>query len=1178
MGAGASSSSQALPEFVSEAQCRQALGDGAFDPQLFFGLVANPSDPDPVVRRDELLAAIKASTEMVGELHPIMHAAMAVEQADAFLFMTGAGMGVDSGLGTFRGRNAGVWPPLKDLGMDFTEMSTPSHFQSDPRLAWAFWHFRHQAYTRHSRPHKGYRLLASWAKRAKYGAFSFTSNIDGHWERPEVGLPGGADSVLEVHGALTKLQCSDQSCLTHSSIWPTPENLGGLQVYPGNLAKAVGELPICPTCASTARPNVLMFNDGGFASKRKEAQRRRYDEWVDSLPPGAKVCVIEVGAGLAIPTVRHEAEKMARQLKATLVRINLDDCTIDGLGEPSATEIEIPMGGLKALEAIEQARVSAGLAQTQTTAIGTSTDVSTDVSTDDDAVASPTSVAGQAVTMTEFPKVERCMCCPRALTAGLPLNLHAAQLRARVTHREAVSVSATEADASMASSAARGEGEANSDAAPGTDDAGEGAGEGGGSDDGGGGVAEGIAGWRARAGAKVAAQRITQRTTVTFEAPPLPAGHKGKTGWVYDAIMEGHADPDGVHDRDNYENEEAYWADLPGFIDPERPQRTAAIAKRVKRDGILEDKANVKHVEARKATREELLLVHSPQLLDTIGMIRDAGAVGAARRLRGRGAMGSTADNANTAGRTATATKGNRLADASATNVANVANVAESPYTAEVIDDLKSNGQRNSIYFNENTAECALYAAGSTVELCQQVARGELKNGFAAVRPPGHHCECDSPLGFCFFNSVAVAARAVQRSTDNDVKKVLIVDWDVHHGNGTQHMFYEDESVMYVSLHRQDQGQFYPGGQCGDIDRVGGFHNPAARGKNLNIGFTSKVSQKAVERPTVANANKTEAARVARAGDGDRNGGTTSPQAPSDPLADPLADPLSAPPPTPSLERKASSDPPPAAGEDLRVTLNRQERERIKERHAQSVENLAEPKVTVTEKGKGKGNGHRNGKGNLKGNLKGKGKGKGKGIRWSSDVVEPNRGRPIPRSKRANDGAEGEGSPNERKDGSKRPFRTVEETKEACANVLDPGWIKKPNKHPDSTTAGHGQPTALKDHPRYCPSLETIRKPKDPNARVIEFDDWERLLADMWLWLCPHCMQIYDSTPLSENWMTPQKHARETAESGTPHTFELRSHGSVSCHCDLCKNDPKKTTWPVGTTNVGTKYGKFQLL
>merc|ERR1740130_1433014 len=109
-----------------------------------------------------------------------------------------------------------------------------------------------------------------------------------------------------------------------------------------------------------------MFNDGGFASGRYKAQKVRYDEWLGSLPPSAKVCVIEVGAGLAIPTVRDEAEKVARRLKATLVRVNLDDCTIDGLGEPEVTEIEIPMGGLAALEAIEQARLDTGLAETET--------------------------------------------------------------------------------------------------------------------------------------------------------------------------------------------------------------------------------------------------------------------------------------------------------------------------------------------------------------------------------------------------------------------------------------------------------------------------------------------------------------------------------------------------------------------------------------------------------------------------------------------------------------------------------------------------------------------------------------------------------------------------------------------------------------------------------------------
>ena len=141
------------------------------------------------------------------------------------------------------------------------------------------------------------------------------------------------------------MQCSDPDCPTHNIIWPTPDDLGGVRVHPGNLAKAVGDLPICPSCASTARPNVLMFNDVGFAPKKYKEQRQRYEEWVDSLPIDAKVVVIEVGAGLAVPTVRNEAESMARRLKATLVRINLDDAVINDLDCPEATEIEVSTSG-----------------------------------------------------------------------------------------------------------------------------------------------------------------------------------------------------------------------------------------------------------------------------------------------------------------------------------------------------------------------------------------------------------------------------------------------------------------------------------------------------------------------------------------------------------------------------------------------------------------------------------------------------------------------------------------------------------------------------------------------------------------------------------------------------------------------------------------------------------------
>ncbi len=105
-----------------------------------------------------------------------------------------------------------------------------------------------------------------------------------------------------------------------------------------------------------------------------------------------------------------------------------------------------------------------------------------------------------------------------------------------------------------------------------------------------------------------------------------------------------------------------------------------------------------------------------------------------------------------------------------------------------------------------DSAEIARVAAGTTVSLCRAVARGSLRAGFAAVRPPGHHAERDRAMGFCLFNNVAVAAAALR--AEEGIERVLIVDWDVHHGNGTQHAFEEDPSVFYFSVH---QFPLYPG-------------------------------------------------------------------------------------------------------------------------------------------------------------------------------------------------------------------------------------------------------------------------------------------------------------------------------------------------------------------------------
>ncbi|KAG6153341.1 hypothetical protein E4U46_006745 [Claviceps purpurea] len=161
--------------------------------------------------------------------------------------------------------------------------------------------------------------------------------------------------------------------------------------------------------------------------------------------------------------------------------------------------------------------------------------------------------------------------------------------------------------------------------------------------------------------------------------------------------------------------------------------------------------------------------------------------------------------------------------------------------TAELRELTKQFDQgRESLYVGSMSYPAALLSAGGAIDTCKNVVTGQVKNAFAVIRPPGHHAESNGPMGFCFFNNVPVAVRVCQQDYPDTCRKVLILDWDVHHGNGIQNMFYDDPNVLYISIHVYQNGEFYPGKPPNSETPDGGIENCGAGagvGKNINIGW-----------------------------------------------------------------------------------------------------------------------------------------------------------------------------------------------------------------------------------------------------------------------------------------------------------------------------------------------------
>lgn len=269
----------------------------------------------------------------------LQRAAQLLRVADALIITAGAGMGVDSGLPDFRG-DEGFWnayPAYRHLGLTFSDMANPRWFEANPALAWGFYGHRLNLY-RTTQPHAGFDVLKRLARGMKHGAFVFTSNVDGAFQKAGF----DPDRIVECHGSIHHVQCT-KGC--------------GIGILPAERVKidvdsktfeAQSPLPACPRCGELLRPNILMFGDPGWNFSRADEQDERMSEWVRTLVDRhVATVVIELGAGKHIPSVRGKSSLLSNKLNAPLIRINTRDS--DGF----TNTLSLPMKAKEALIELE---------------------------------------------------------------------------------------------------------------------------------------------------------------------------------------------------------------------------------------------------------------------------------------------------------------------------------------------------------------------------------------------------------------------------------------------------------------------------------------------------------------------------------------------------------------------------------------------------------------------------------------------------------------------------------------------------------------------------------------------------------------------------------------------------------------------------------------------------------
>lgn len=265
----------------------------------------------------------------------LQRAADLIDNADSIIIAAGAGMGVDSGLPDFRG-NEGFWkayPALARTQLDFADIASPKTFDNNIRLAWGFYGHRLALY-RNTIPHEGFHILKQWAESKAKSYSIFTSNVDGQFQ-----AAGFAEQAIhECHGSIHHLQCLD-GC--SDVVWSAEKFKPDVDENECHLTNMP---PPCKECGGYARPNILMFGDWGWVKMRTKKQSARQHEWLSTVK---RPLVIELGAGIHIPSVRKFSEKIITQHNGRLIRINPRESEVN-----NREDVGLACGALEGLQAI----------------------------------------------------------------------------------------------------------------------------------------------------------------------------------------------------------------------------------------------------------------------------------------------------------------------------------------------------------------------------------------------------------------------------------------------------------------------------------------------------------------------------------------------------------------------------------------------------------------------------------------------------------------------------------------------------------------------------------------------------------------------------------------------------------------------------------------------------------